>query len=193
MNARNAERSLARYSGLTESDVDQRMRPLRDKGLLPTGGRGPHAPEIEEDSAALMMLQLVSRRAVDAFSVGLIAADQARMVPYPCEPQPFGVPTPSEGVSLHTALIFLLQNPDFAWSRLVVACDGRTAWLTIRPELVLVFSAEHPAPPASVAAYDKLGSAYFGPTFTLSAAVVKNIAADLRQPPEKRSGWTGEG
>lgn len=52
------QRALPRFA----SDIDHRMRALRegDQALLPTGGRGPHAPELTAADAAYILIAALS-------------------------------------------------------------------------------------------------------------------------------------
>lgn len=69
MNAKDFEKMLAHYAR-TPSEVDQRMRGIRDAGMLPTV-RGRHAPDLEPPQAVMAILALVSRRAVDSADVAV--------------------------------------------------------------------------------------------------------------------------
>jgi hypothetical protein len=67
MRARELELLLGKFTPRSKSDLDIRMRKLREAKLLPTGGRGPHAPHIGPREAATMLIAIcASRQAVDA-------------------------------------------------------------------------------------------------------------------------------
>jgi hypothetical protein len=67
MRARELELLLSELSPRSKSDLDIRMRKLREAKLLPTGGRGPNAPHIGPRDAATMLIAICcSRQAVDA-------------------------------------------------------------------------------------------------------------------------------
>jgi len=67
MRAREFERSLEVMSPWRASEIDQRMRGLREAGLLPVGGRGLNAPDIEPEHAAAILVSLAAtERAADA-------------------------------------------------------------------------------------------------------------------------------
>ena len=67
MRARQFEILMATLGGWSSSDLDVRTRQLRGCELLPKGGRGPHAPEINAEHAATILLAMaVAPRAVDA-------------------------------------------------------------------------------------------------------------------------------
>jgi hypothetical protein len=67
LRARELELLLGELTPRSSSDLDIRMRKLREAKLLPTGGRGPNAPHIGPREAATMLIALsCSRQAVDA-------------------------------------------------------------------------------------------------------------------------------
>jgi hypothetical protein len=67
MRARELELLLGELTPRSKSDLDIRMRKLREAKLLPTGGRGPNAPHIGPREAATMLIAICcSRQAVDA-------------------------------------------------------------------------------------------------------------------------------
>jgi hypothetical protein len=67
MRARELELLLGELTPRSKSDLDIRMRKLREAKLLPTGGRGPNAPHISPREAATMLIAICcSRQAVDA-------------------------------------------------------------------------------------------------------------------------------
>ena len=178
----------------TEGEIDQRMRPLRDSGVLPMGGRGPHAPNIDETHAAMMILQMVSRRVADAHDVGL-QASILRFAEPPGLSLPFGMPHP-KAMNLPAALIFLFQHPEFPWRKLDIAVDGTVAWLTIDRD-GLLFDLLFISNPdrlsevqANIETYRGFGMAYCGHRFVLGAGALHVIAAPFNRPTQ--SGWVGE-
>jgi hypothetical protein len=60
MRARSLELFLVGHGAAGAADIDGRNRQLRELELLPTGGRGPHAPDISAKHAAYMLLGLGS-------------------------------------------------------------------------------------------------------------------------------------
>lgn len=58
MRAREFEVGLASMGPWTRSALDQCTRQLREAGLLPVGGRGPHAPDIDAEHAAAILIAL---------------------------------------------------------------------------------------------------------------------------------------
>lgn len=67
MRARQLELTLAGLTPRSKADLDLRHRQLRAEGLLPTGGRGPNAPDIDARGAAIFLIACgASRVASDA-------------------------------------------------------------------------------------------------------------------------------
>ncbi|WP_029004761.1 hypothetical protein [Azorhizobium doebereinerae] len=56
MHARHFEMLLQTLSGRTASDLDLRFRELRKMRMLPTGGRGRHAPDIDAEQASTILI-----------------------------------------------------------------------------------------------------------------------------------------
>src|SRR5258707_14088178 len=56
MRARSLELNLVNTEAVGAADIDGRNRALRALDLLPTGGGGPHAPNISPQNAASMFL-----------------------------------------------------------------------------------------------------------------------------------------
>lgn len=69
MKSRDLENLLVNLSGWSQSEVDQRLRPLRKIDVLPTLS-GPHAPHLTATQAAAAILQMTARRSVDSLEVG---------------------------------------------------------------------------------------------------------------------------
>lgn len=69
MRARQLELMLADRCGRTETDLDVRGRKLREAQYVPSGGRGPHAPQIDPRAAAAIVVAAFSAdQAIDAVS-----------------------------------------------------------------------------------------------------------------------------
>jgi hypothetical protein len=66
MRARGLELNLVSMGAVGAADIDGRNRSLRELNLLPTGGRGPHAPQITPEHSGYMLLGLASAVASDA-------------------------------------------------------------------------------------------------------------------------------
>jgi hypothetical protein len=75
MTNRELQALLARLTGYPESEVDLRIRPLREKNLIPHGPRGPGAPQLDAGHVVVMLLAMVSRRATDALEIFGYAKD----------------------------------------------------------------------------------------------------------------------
>lgn len=70
MRARELEALLSKHSGRTRADLDARGRILRERGLQPSGGRGPYAPQLTPSEAAVVVLAAgASRRATEVAQV----------------------------------------------------------------------------------------------------------------------------
>lgn len=71
-----AQRNLAIIGGPTKKRVESIATVLRVSGLLPKGGRGPHAPDATADQVALFTLAVAGAdRIADAAKVALSLAD----------------------------------------------------------------------------------------------------------------------
>lgn len=58
---------LAENTGYSHSEIDQRLRKLREDGIIPTGGRGLNAPQLGYPHTAAMLIALCgTETAVDA-------------------------------------------------------------------------------------------------------------------------------
>lgn len=66
MRARQLEFVLGHLAKKTPADLDVRMRGLRQLGLLPTGGRGLNAPDVDASHVSAMLLAVAgAARAVE--------------------------------------------------------------------------------------------------------------------------------
>lgn len=67
MRARDLELLLPTLSGHTAADLDLRFRELRKMRMLPTGGRGRHAPDITAEHVATILIAVAgSTKAIEA-------------------------------------------------------------------------------------------------------------------------------
>jgi hypothetical protein len=67
MRARQLEQLIAHRCGRSETDLDMRGRKLREAMYVPSGGRGPHAPEIDARMAATILISAFGAdQAIDA-------------------------------------------------------------------------------------------------------------------------------
>lgn len=131
MKSRELEKMLAGLTGWTLSEIDQRMRPLRAEGLpaFASTARGLHAPDIAPIHAAMMLLQLVSRRAVDAGQVGRTARQLCSVS------EAIGTQIGPKGTSLTLFLTILLTNgAPLQPTRIEATPDGKNAWLDFYSE-----------------------------------------------------------
>jgi hypothetical protein len=104
MRARTLELALITTGAVGAADIDGRNRELRKVDLLPTGGRGPHAPQIDQRHAAVMLIGLGS--ASVAAQAGIIAPQYARLID----------PLNPSGGTLLDALAAMLSDPELACS-----------------------------------------------------------------------------
>jgi hypothetical protein len=66
VNSKQVERLVSKLGPRSAPDLHLRFQLLRDAGLLPTGGRGPHAPDLNDTEISLSLLAAGgSRKAVD--------------------------------------------------------------------------------------------------------------------------------
>ncbi len=186
MRVRELEVMLAKALGYPLGQIDQRMRPLRENGLVPMGGHGLHAPDIEPVHAAVMLLQLVSLRAADAFAAGHTAMN-LEFVPVPGSTNAFFGVDETRRLTLGAALAWLLTDPVAKWHRVEVSCNGRRAWVTIEHQgapLDLVFVQDREAVARLVAGdskiYQRQGAADMGHRFVLGVGMVKQIGLKVR-------------
>ena len=124
MITRKLEKLLVLLSGYQPGEVDQRIRPLRERDLIPSGPRGLNAPDLEPLHAALVLLTMVARRATDAGKTAMRAMDLK------------AVPRGDCAVTAETALLPVIAAGLVAGSaflqRVEIFCDGSLAWISIR-------------------------------------------------------------
>lgn len=158
MKSRELESILAEETDCTAREIDERMRSLRASGVPEFGGRvrGRHAPDIGAQHVALMLFQLVSRRAADAGVVGMRARSLLLAGADPSEVSGDEAEAMYSRISRSVALGEPLSDPDhkafgaaflnaatlitmFMRSdspmdidRLEVDGEGHNAWLTLR-------------------------------------------------------------
>lgn len=80
MNSRELENDLASFSTCSPATIDHTARALREAGLLPVGGRGPHAPQLSSAHVANMLIALGAPRIADVqqFTIDRINMPHAR-------------------------------------------------------------------------------------------------------------------
>ncbi|WP_018263423.1 hypothetical protein [Methylobacterium sp. WSM2598] len=184
MKAKQFEGQLAKLLAVTPSEVDQRVRPLREAGELPSV-RGRHAPEIEPALAAMMLLAMVPRRAGDSLTV-MRRASALRCVN-----------GDEIDTQLATRLAHLLCEPEESWmKRLMVAGDGSAAWmLTAKPgkplaEWLWVDHNKREEFRTSGADPAKFGSTYLGWRFVMGGPALQMLGQFLKfAPPTVTATW----
>ncbi|CAN1529680.1 hypothetical protein MCEMIH16_01359 [Caulobacteraceae bacterium] len=158
MKSRELERILAEETDCTAREIDERMRSLRASGVpeFEGRGRGRHAPDIGAQHVALMLFQLVSRRAADAGVVGMRArslllagadlrggsdddaeATYSRIGRGIALGEPLSDPDRKEvgAAFMNTATLttmFMRSDSPMEIDRLEVDGEGHHAWLTLR-------------------------------------------------------------
>lgn len=190
MRARELEFKLAKLLDCPAGQIDQRMRPLRELGIIPVGGHGLNAPDIRPEHAACMLLQLVSLRTVEASRIGMQAMN-LEYVPVPGVADAFFGYRDQNRLTLGAALAFLITDPTQAWHRVEIACDGSRAWLMIshhgQPlELLFDGDAEFAAKciDGELTRYRNQGTAFFGHRLVMGAGQVKQVALWIRETEE---------
>jgi hypothetical protein len=186
MRTKTFEEKLARMAGIPASEADQRMRPLREAKLLPVGGRGRQAPDMNSVHGAYMLLAMISRRAVDSLPVAL-RARKLKIANGPLK----------KGTGLDLMLTYLLHTPEETWlRRLMVAEDGsharmlttsefwsETDWLWLEDEKL----EEVKSCPADIERY---GSSLLSRYFVIGGGAISMLGQYLqKEPPRTTSGW----
>lgn len=193
VNTKDFEKRLARLTGWTESEMDQRVRPLRDGGLFERGA-GRHTPNLTALQASLILLQLVARRSTEASEVGRRTWDLKAVVP-PGAPE--WVRLLLEADKLPQIMSLAFELPESATiESLRLPSDGSYAWLTLRrgsltcpvwftaDEEKTQWVSDHPD------AYENQGATFVGQCFYMGAGTFAEIALGLKT--EKQSGWVGD-
>lgn len=106
MRAKQFERVIASFTTWSESDVDQRVRRLREARLLPVGGRGLNAPSLTPRDGALILISIAA--AENAVDAGRLVELYANLIPPPKGQAFAGAPT------LVDAVAAILSRPDKA-------------------------------------------------------------------------------
>lgn len=187
MNSRELEGLLATLSGYPPGEIDKRIRPLREKSLIPHGPRGPHAFQLEAIHAALCVLCMASRRAVDGASVAVRAMD-LQLIPRPgCPLEP------------KMALADALETAFLAGSEVVrqvdIASDGSLAWVVMRIEgenYRLAFTDSEKVRRAVARrpeTYDSVGEGWCGHVFSMRAGAIDQVMLELNDDEE--AGYAG--
>lgn len=182
MNAKQFEELLAERLSIAGSEADQRMRALRTAGIVPVGARGRHAPDITAIQASLMLLSMVSRRAVDAGPVAHRASNLR------------GVNTPfAANTTLGAFLAALIQNPaESLMRRVLIAEDGSSAWMlpdapNVYDEWLWIEPGEVEEIKNSGCEPSNFGRAYLGRRFVIGGGAIAQIGIEISKDME--SGW----
>lgn len=184
MNSKDFEHKLAFLTGFSASEIDLRMRALRRHGDVARGA-GRHSPDLSPGHAALMILQLVARRATDALEAGLAARELRAVVP-PTAPN--GVRDALSDLSLLALLEGTLNGTGEATLQgATVAIDGTfaTAVVEVGTERAEVYFTDLPRMQTDwVAAFpdryaDILGTA-LGHHFIIGTSTIRKLAQLVR-------------
>ena len=188
MRPRDVQNRLEKFSGYAAGEIDQRIRPLREVGILRSGPRGRHVPNAKLFEIVHMILAMVSRRPSEAGPVSIKAAD-LRLVPPPGVISWNGIDFDNNEYPLAVVLSSLLRSPNLmGYRRLEVAIDGSRAWLTIDHDehgtLDLVFIEADMMSEAKRAAqdlkvYKNQGAAYCGHRFVVGVGVIRQFAFEI--------------
>ena len=190
MNLRSLEKILASRTGYSASEIDQRMRPLRELGMVPHGPRGPAAPHIEHIHAAIALLSLAARRATD---VGPVVAKAIKMK---AVPRAGLLPFDQDEIALVTAIASTLAGATIV-ERVEILPDASLAWVTFGGDGLtqrVLFTADKKTSDwveEFPDTYDAQGEAYCGHRLVLTRAFLEQLALELADD-EKAAGWMPE-
>ncbi len=134
MNAKDYERLLSRWTR-TEAEMDQRVRGIREKGIL-SNLRGKHSPHLGPDQGAAMILCLVAKRAVEGSEIALKCGELS-LIPPPNAPEAHR--------KMRTLIAFvsqMLEVPAYAQTldRIEISESGEFARAVMNDSSILVFS-----------------------------------------------------
>lgn len=185
---RTFQRGLGSLLGYPEGQVDQRTRPLREKGLLSSGPRGLAAANITTVEAAMVLCCLAPLRANDASTIGLTICN-LEFVPIPGELEElFKLPN-GRRASFGAVVGLLLSDPSaLNWDRIEIAANGSMAVIFAGARR-LMFVLDRRAAEVEIAGdrarYDRKAEADCGHIFKLTFAMVAFLGSWLSEdPPE---------
>ena len=177
MITRELELMLANFSGYQRGEIEQRIRPLRDRNLIPSGPRGVNAPDLEPLHAALVLLTMVARRATDAGAVAMRAMDLKSVSRDGCALQ--------GGTSLLPVISTALAGAIGYVERVEILCDGSLAWVTINEDGTakrVLFTDDAKMRrriSSNPDVYDRQGAMFCGHRLVLTEAILEQVALDL--------------
>lgn len=178
MNMRGFEAFCALHSGYRPSEIDQRVRPLRDMDLVPHGPRGPAAPHLDATQGAVAVLSMIARRAADTKDVvkrALNLKAVARDGWLPSEGQDIAL-VPMIALALSTSgvveRIEILGDASLAWVTLIIESERRTVLFT-DDEKIVDFVTSFPD------TYDATGAHYMGHRFVMTGKLAEALAQEL--------------
>jgi len=186
MTARELEALLRLLSHYTESEIDQRTRPLRDRNLIPHGPRGANAPHLEPHHAALVLLTMVSRRAVDAGKTAVRSA-KLRLAPH----RAINLPQETELLSV-LAKAFSADQPHIK-RRFEALVDGSAAWVSYDQSGALATALFLEARAIKAATkkahlYESTGASLCNHRFVLGEGAFADLIGEFNRTSDK-SGW----
>jgi hypothetical protein len=124
--ARELAELLAAHSGYPIGEIDQRIRPLRERDRIPHGPRGRNAPHLDPSQAAYALSCMVARRPSDVDEV------ISRLENLVCDPSS----DKSDDRLFHMlSFPYVLSGAivlgSTAFQRVEICCDGSMAWADV--------------------------------------------------------------
>ena len=177
MRAREFERELSSLSFWSESEIAQCTRYLRGAGLLPIGGRGLNAPDIEPKHAALILIGLAAARR---------AADVDKAVEIYGSMPPVGEAFAGAATFAEALASILASWRSFRKTVRITAVVICSSW----PEAAVRFSMQGEAVERSIL-YGDPGTEHPGPRMrsdvTFSPATLSMLALKFKSPEEDKA------
>jgi hypothetical protein len=171
MNSKDFEKILSPYVR-TPSEIDHRMREIRDAGMLPTV-RGRYAPDIQTTQAVMAVLGLVSRRVHESADIAIRAAGLPAVARFPGD----------RDFTVEQYLESLIDNPEgkdrAQFEYLEIAEDGEFARAVLKDGSKILFSDDMDMQNAVQAApdtYDRASNFKFGRILHIPAAFIDEVA-----------------
>src|SRR5262245_9743467 len=184
MTARELEALLRLLSHYTESEIDQRTRPLRDWNLIPHGPRGANAPHLEPHHAALVLLTMVSRRAVDAGETA-VRASKLKLAPHRA------INLPHETRLLSVLAKAISAGQPHIKRRFEALVDGSAAWYGQSGEVTTALFLQArviKAATKKAQLYESTGASLCNHRFVLGEGAFADLIGGFNRTDEK-SGW----
>jgi hypothetical protein len=186
--ARELQAFMAHRSNRTSGEVDQRMRPLREAGVISSGPRGDNALPLTPQEAAYGLASMISRRAADALAVALTFMRDCKYLEHPRHGEIISVDGFVDGIGAGVVLALLLAEPaTFDVHAFEISEDGRRAWLTLRvaDRLEVLFFCDDAAAIRKYVAgiesrYLNQGASTLGSRMVFGGGLIDELALKLR-------------